>query len=517
MPSKRSSTNSSSGIKPQVSLKARSSCRNGKTTVPQAGKACTSPHHLVLDLSLPSHIISDRSLFTTYTSSRKLHRTVFGNDIIIEGYGDVRIRTFAGTKSILFRLRDCWHVPSSPHHFLSCTRLISQGKQVMLAGRTPRMIYSHKDRLADPQLPKYVPFTQDGGHFVLKFQIPVEVSESGIQPTAAPMFSLHASSFRPFAGMAALSLNPCNGPHSFPFPSSYHHAHSLHISVPSSPLSTTYNPTTVLSAESSCQNSSIPPSRSPRHHSQQTVSLYTTASESMIAVQDLEVFPNVVSNTSAAVTSHHDGGADHDAAQMKLDMKVDVFVNENVDGQAVNPYGGDRVKGDSSATLNSALYKPSPLPFLKPLPRTSTAPQYFVVTTVLPSHVVNDRSLFTTYTPSHRVYQMAFGAEITIEGTGNVEVRVFAFGKSIIFTIHDCWHVPSSPHHFLSGLPVTSRGHQVMLADRISGLLFPQKHHLAEPNLPKYVPFAREGGYFVLKFDVPATQVSKSLPLESKV
>src|SRR5271168_2501647 len=31
----------------------------------------------------------------------KLHRTVFGNDIIIEGYGDVHIRTFAGTKSIL--------------------------------------------------------------------------------------------------------------------------------------------------------------------------------------------------------------------------------------------------------------------------------------------------------------------------------------------------------------------------------------------------------------------------------
>ena len=159
----------------------------------------------------------------------------------------------------------------------------------------------------------------------------------------------------------------------------------------------------------------------------------------MIAVQDLEIFPNVVSNTSAAVTSHHDGGADA--------------------AQAVNLYGGDRVKGDSLATLNSALYKPSPLPFLKPLPRTSMAPQYFVVTTVLPSHLVNDRSLFTTYTPSHRVYQTAFGAEITIEGTGNVEVCVLAGGKFIIFTIHDCWHVPSSPHHFLSGLPVTVTWH----------------------------------------------------------
>ena len=92
-------------------------------------------------------------------------------------------------------------------------------------------------------------------------------------------------------------------------------------------------------------------------------------------------------------------------------------------------------------------------------------------------------------------------------------------GKSIIFTIHDCWHIPSSPHHFLSGLPITSRGHQVMLADRISGLLFPQENRLAEPNLPKYVSFAWEGGYFVLKFDVLATQVSEPLqiPLESKV
>ena len=155
--------------------KARTpSHRNDKRTIPPTVTAGTSgsksPHHLVLDLLLPSHVISDRSLFTTYTSSRKLHRTVFGNDITIEGYGDVHVRTFAGTTSILFRLRDCWHVPSSSHHFLSCTRVISQGKQVMLAGRTPRMIYSHRDRLAEPRLPKYVPFALDGSNFVLKFE-----------------------------------------------------------------------------------------------------------------------------------------------------------------------------------------------------------------------------------------------------------------------------------------------------------------------------------------------------------
>lgn len=145
----------------------------------------------------------------------------------------------------------------------------------------------------------------------------------------------------------------------------------------------------------------------------------------------------------------------------------------------------------------------------KPPSTACRTSQYFIIDTLLPSHVVNDRSLFTTYMPSNRVYRTAFGTNITIRGTGNVEVRVVAGGKSIIFTIHDCWHVPSSPHHFLSSLSVTSpsRGNQVMLAGRTPRLLFQQKQRLAKPDLPKYVPFAREGGYFVLKFDVP-TQVS---------
>ena len=120
--------------------------------------------------------------------------------------------------------------------------------------------------------------------------------------------------------------------------------------------------------------------------------------------------------------------------------------------------------------------------------------------------------------PSKEFTGQLLGLEITIEGTGNVEVRVLAGGKTILFTIHDCWHVPSSPHHFLSSLTVTSpsRGFHIMLADRTPRLLFPQQRGLAKPNLPKYVPFAwdLEGGYFVLKFDVPAPgQVSKCNPL----
>ena len=154
-------------------------------------------------------------------------------------------------------------------------------------------------------------------------------------------------------------------------------------------------------------------------------------------------------------------------------------------------------------------------PKSKPQPTTCTTPQYFIIDTVLPSHVVNDCSIFTTYTPSKRVHRTAFGTEITIEGIGNIEVRVLAGRKSIIFTIHNCWHVLSLPHHFLSSLSVTSpsHGNHVMLSGRTPRLLFPQKDRLTKPNLPKYTPFTREGGFFVLKFDIP-TQVS--LPPQCK-
>lgn len=37
-------------------------------------------------------------------------------------------------------------------------------------------------------------------------------------------------------------------------------------------------------------------------------------------------------------------------------------------------------------------------PKSKPQPTTCTTPQYFIIDTVLPSHVVNDCSIFTTYT-----------------------------------------------------------------------------------------------------------------------
>ena len=185
------------------------------------------PHYLVIDTTLPSHIFSDRSLFKTYTPSRRLHRTVFGTDIIIEGIGDVEVRIVVSGKSILFRLRDSWHVPSSQHHFLSCSKVISLGNQIMIAGRSPQLIFSHKKRLVEPNFPKYMPFKQVDHFIVLEFDIPTQVSLSPLstnttttQPTAQsaptpPSFSLQASSSCfPFAGLTFnQSLFPPPRPH----------------------------------------------------------------------------------------------------------------------------------------------------------------------------------------------------------------------------------------------------------------------------------------------------------------
>ena len=136
-----------------------SSSRRKPNSHPKAKPLSEHPHYLVVDTTLPSHIFHNRSLFTTYTPSRRLHRTVFGTDIVIEGIGDVYVHVVVSGKSILFRFRDSWHVPSSQHHFLSCSTVISLGNQIMIAGRSPRIIFSHQKRLVNPNLPKYMPFT----------------------------------------------------------------------------------------------------------------------------------------------------------------------------------------------------------------------------------------------------------------------------------------------------------------------------------------------------------------------
>ena len=143
-----------------------------------------------------------------YTAGRQVYRTAFGHDIIMEGIGDVHIRVFAAGQYICFCMRNCWHVPSSAHHFLSCATVTSLGHQVIIAGHSPQMIYSHNRRLVEPNLPKYIPFTWEDGLIVLKFDIPARVSlppqpaSATTQSAAQTVLSLQPSSYRLFAGLS---------------------------------------------------------------------------------------------------------------------------------------------------------------------------------------------------------------------------------------------------------------------------------------------------------------------------
>ena len=161
--------------KPVSSSQAKSkSNSNSKAKPLPASCSALSQLYMVVDATLPSHIIHNRSLFATYMPGCKVHRTAFGHNIIIEGTRDAHIQVFVAGKYICFQLRNCWHVPSSPHHFLSCSTVVSIGHQVMIAGRSPRLIYSHKHHLEEPNLPKYMLFTRVDGLIVLTFEIPAQ-------------------------------------------------------------------------------------------------------------------------------------------------------------------------------------------------------------------------------------------------------------------------------------------------------------------------------------------------------
>ena len=103
--------------------------------------------YVVIDTTFPSHIINDCSLFTTYMPGQKVHCTVFGYDIIIEGTGDAHIWVCAGGQYIYFHMWNCWHVPTLSHHFLSCATITSSGYQVMITAWTPRILFPNNCHL----------------------------------------------------------------------------------------------------------------------------------------------------------------------------------------------------------------------------------------------------------------------------------------------------------------------------------------------------------------------------------
>jgi hypothetical protein len=213
-----------------VSLPSSSRSSHRKSNSPPKTKpAFANPHYLVIDATLPSHVFNDRSLFTTYVSARKLYRTVHGTDFIVEGIGDVHICVVVSGKSIVFRFRNSWHVPSSPHHFFSCSTVVSLGHQVMIAGRSPRMIFSHQKRLIEPNFPKYMPFTRINSLIALKFDpvLSPQPASAATQSISQPAFSLQAS-HHPFAALASLTFHQCPLPNpqqvSFPGPPSPTHS-----------------------------------------------------------------------------------------------------------------------------------------------------------------------------------------------------------------------------------------------------------------------------------------------------
>ena len=280
-------------------------------SLPKSKPSFSDVHYLVVDTILPSHVFHDRSLFTTYAPLRKLHRTLFGTEIIIEGIGDVHVCVFAGGKSILFRFRDCWHVPSSPHHFLSASRVISLGHQIMIAGRSPRMIFSHKRRLVIPDLPKYMPFTRVDHFTVLKFDIPAQDSLSP-QPDPAstqPFFSLQASSFAAVAFHQSSLLNP----------------HDRDISFPSSPTHSSADEVHVVTCDS-CQSAHVDVVSDSSERVQ--VALHGGA---QALVDDV----NAISH----------GGEDAPSPSpllMQMDVKGEgTVVNRDTGDRNINAYGGD--------------------------------------------------------------------------------------------------------------------------------------------------------------------------------
>ena len=155
----------------------------------------------------------------------------------------------------------------------------------------------------------------------------------------------------------------------------------------------------------------------------------------------------------------------------------------------------------------SSHHKPGSKPKLKLSP---TPTPYLVIDTTLPSNIFSECLLFVTYSPQNKIYYTAFGNEIVIEGTGEVHVHIFTSGQPIFLQMTNCWHIPSSPHHFILTLSSCLHGNQFMIALWTPRMLFSHKYHLSELNSLKYVPLTCEDGFLVLRFKLPAPIASVS-------
>ncbi len=78
------------------------------------------------------------------------------------------------------------------------------------------------------------------------------------------------------------------------------------------------------------------------------------------------------------------------------------------------------------------------------------------------SHVVKDRALFGSYTPTPGAVIKGAG-EIAALGRGDVNIVLDVHGKSMPITLRDCVHAPQITHNLVSLTRVTDTGFKVLL------------------------------------------------------
>ncbi|KAF8987051.1 hypothetical protein BDZ89DRAFT_1152693 [Hymenopellis radicata] len=135
------------------------------------------------------------------------------------------------------------------------------------------------------------------------------------------------------------------------------------------------------------------------------------------------------------------------------------------------------------------------------MPRKTPSPEtVMLVDSVLPAHIIRNRTHFSSYTPGLRNVQTAFGT-IAVEGAGTVVIKVTGSAKSIHLTLSDVWHVPSSAQDFFSSIHSSNLLLQIILAQRGSRIIISPTLRLSNPSIPKYIPLSRINGQFFVKVE----------------
>lgn len=86
-----------------------------------------------------------------------------------------------------------------------------------------------------------------------------------------------------------------------------------------------------------------------------------------------------------------------------------------------------------------------------------------VLDTGATNHIFNDRSFFTTISPSKKSIVTASGDSIPVFGVGNVQFKVFNYfnQKSKLIKMENVWYVPSCTKNLVSGIQLLAKGYKI--------------------------------------------------------